>query len=55
MPEALTLWSTFYVSLPITSELKSWYEMSSIYSTWMKAAIMAATLCYNKNWKNKQK
>ena len=49
MPEALTLCNTYCISLPIASvyllhhELKSWYEMSSKYSIWMKAAIMAAT------------
>ena len=50
MPEALTLCNTYCISLPNASvyllhhELKSWYEMSSTYSTWMKAAIMAARL-----------
>ena len=49
MPEALTLCNTYCISLPIASvyllhhELKSWYEMPSTYSTWMKAAIMTAT------------
>ena len=49
MSEALTLCNTYCISLPIASvyllhhELKSWYEMSSKYSIWMKAAIMAAT------------
>ena len=49
MPESLTLCNTYCISLPIASvyllhhELKSWYEMSSKYSTWMKAAMMAAT------------